>query len=269
MNQPTYEHHYGIRQNKLCPFFLRKGNGLRDTVANWHKNIEVFYITGGTGYIRCGVSEYELSAGSLVIVNSGTVHRIYSASGIDYFCVIVDDAFCKENGLNTEKARFDEHFCDTDTEKIYLKMIELMQKNSSENPLQIAKTRSAVLQLLINLFEHHCISLADSDRAQPRSDEYVKKAILYINDSYTSPITLEDIAKAVGISKFHLSREFKKYTNQTLFTYLNFLRCKNAELCIQRGMSVTNAAYENGFETLSYFSRTYKNLMGHPPSSGV
>ncbi|MBQ9806790.1 MAG: helix-turn-helix transcriptional regulator [Clostridia bacterium] len=266
MNQPTYEHHYGIRQNKLCPFFLRTGKGLRDTVANWHKNIEVFFITGGEGHIRCGVAEYALTAGNIVIVNSGTVHRIYSAKGIDYFCVIVDDAFCRENGLDTEHTRFEEHFCDGNTERIYMEMIGHLQKNDSENQLQIAKTRHAVLNLLIDLFEHHCAAVTKSEGAQPRSDEYVKKAILYINDSYASPITLEDIAKAVGISRFHLSREFKKYTNQTLFTYLNTLRCKNAELCIQRGMSVTQAAYENGFETLSYFSRTYKKLMGTPPS---
>jgi len=266
MNQPTYEHHYGIRQNKLCPFFLRRGKGLRDTVANWHKNIEAFVITGGTGYIRCGIREYELTAGSLVVVNSGTVHRIYSSEGIDYYCVIVDDAFCKENGLDTEHARFEEHFFDANTEKIYMKMIDLLQKNDSENQLQIAKTRHAVLSLLIDLYEHHLVGVTEQEFAQSRPDEYVKKAILYINEAYASPIALEDIAKAVGISKFHLSREFKKYTNQTLFTYLNTIRCKNAELCIQRGMSVTQAAYENGFETLSYFSRIYKSLMGNPPS---
>jgi AraC-like DNA-binding protein len=32
------------------------------------------------------------------------------------------------------------------------------------------------------------------------------------------------------------------------------------------GMSVTEAAFECGFESLSYFSRTYKKIMGVSPS---
>ena len=74
------------------------------------------------------------------------------------------------------------------------------------------------------------------------------------------------IAAMCGITKYHLAREFKRITGQTVLTYLNALRCKKAQLLLSEGKTVTEAAFESGFESLSYFSRTYKRIMGAPPS---
>ncbi|MBQ8432508.1 MAG: helix-turn-helix domain-containing protein [Clostridia bacterium] len=60
------------------------------------------------------------------------------------------------------------------------------------------------------------------------------------------------------ITECYLAREFKSYTGQTVMTYLNMVRCKNAEICLAEGKSVTETAYECGFESISCFSRTYK-----------
>ena len=90
--------------------------------------------------------------------------------------------------------------------------------------------------------------------------------MVHINENYTNPIGLEKISEIMGINKSYLSREFKKYTGQTVHTYINLVRCKKAEQCISDGMTVTEAAMECGFETLSYFSRTYKKLMNASPS---
>ncbi len=98
------------------------------------------------------------------------------------------------------------------------------------------------------------------------SEQYVKRVLDRLNGNCTEHISLEELAKDCGITKYHLARAFKRYTGQTLFTYINIMRCKKAELCIRDGMSITEAAYECGFESLSYFSRTYKKLMGASPS---
>lgn len=90
----------------------------------------------------------------------------------------------------------------------------------------------------------------------------------YLNENYTQSITLDELARLCGITKCHLAREFKRYTGQTVLTYVNSLRCQLAGLCISEGLSVTEAAYKSGFESLSYFSRVYKRLMGVPPSGG-
>ena len=265
-----YEHHVALAQNKLCPFLLRTGNGLRDTVCNWHQNIEVFLIRGGTGHIRCGANDHALSTGDVVVVNTGTLHHIYSETGIDYDCLIIDELFCRENGIDTKIILFEEKICDPQTATLVHRVAEELRQYSADTPPErVAKIRCAVLMLLIELSENHRVTQIDTATRASNADEHVKAAISYLGEHYAEPISLDAVAAFVGVSKFHLSREFKKHTDQTIFTYLNTLRCRNAEISIRNGQTVTQAALENGFDSLSYFSRTYKRLMGTPPSSAT
>ena len=95
---------------------------------------------------------------------------------------------------------------------------------------------------------------------------YVKSVIEYINANYSREVNLDELASLCGITKFHLAREFRKITGQTILTYTNILRCKKASVLIAEGKTVTEAALDCGFDSLSYFSRTYKKIMGNPPS---
>ena len=67
--------------------------------------------------------------------------------------------------------------------------------------------------------------------------------------------------------KFTLAKEFRKITGQTVITYLNGYRCRQAAALISDGASVAGAAYECGFESASYFTRLYKTVTGSLPSS--
>ena len=72
--------------------------------------------------------------------------------------------------------------------------------------------------------------------------------------------------KRSNITKFHLIREFKRYTGQTVFTYINILKCKKAQSCLMDGLTVTETATECGFDNVSYFSQVYKKIMGVSPN---
>jgi len=68
-----------------------------------------------------------------------------------------------------------------------------------------------------------------------------------------------------NITKYHLIREFKRYTGQTICTYVNILKCKRAEAFLVQGLTVTETATECGFDNVSYFSQVYKKIMGISP----
>lgn len=265
-----YEHHLNIKTNKLEPFELHCLENKFDTPCNWHKNIELIYITDGDGAIRYGTEEYALKKGDLVIVNSGVIHHLYSHTGFDYYYLIIDDEFCESNGINIEKYEFEKITNEKETVRIFLEVAELIKKDSQkkniDDMLAVPILRRAVLSLMIDLCKKHINNAGEYARKRDRSEEHVKKTLSYINENFKGAINLEDLAKNVGVTKYHLSREFKKYTGDTIFTYINIMRCKNAEFCILEGMSVAEAAYESGFETISYFSCTYKKVMGIHPS---
>ena len=268
MSEQVYEHHLSLKQDKLCPFKIKSSKNLRNSICNWHTNIEILLVTSGEGHIQYNSSDFKLNKHCIIVVNSGDLHRIYSESGISFDYMIIDESFCKENGIHTAERLFEHIFeCDI-TEQNFLHTHQIYQNYKNEpSPLNTARLRRAVLDLLIELYEDHSYDAHVNTASESSPRDYVKNALDFLAEHFTEPLTLEDVADVCGITKFHLAREFKRYTGQTVITYINILRCKKAEACLSIGMTVTEAACESGFDSISYFSRTYKKLMGSSPSS--
>ena len=267
MSAQQYEHHLSIRQDKICPFLFKSSNNLRNSVCNWHRNIEILLVTAGDGGVQYSSEDIVLTKHDVVVVNSGELHRVYSDSDISFDYVIIDESFCRENGIDTSERYFDRVFKCEKAEEIFCRTYERYREYKSDpTPMKTARLRLAVLELLICLYEGHSIAKSKRPSVSGAPQDYIKRVLEYIAEHYTEQLTLEGVAQVCGITKYHLAREFKRYTGQTVITYVNTLRCKKAEACLSDGMTVTEAAGESGFDSISYFSRTYKKLMGSSPS---
>ena len=267
MSEPIYEHHLSLKQDKLCPFKFKSSRNLRDSVCNWHTNIEILLVTDGEGHMQYNSDDLPISKHDIIVIKSGDLHRVYSESGISFDYIIIDEDFCRENGINTGERLFDRVFRCEITERISKLAYERYVDYKNEtDPLKTALLRLSVLELITSLYRDHSVA-ASYEREMHRSpQDYVKRVIEYLAEHYTEPLTLEDVADVCGITKYHLAREFKRFTGLTVITYVNILRCKRAEVCLAEGKTVTEAAVESGFDSISYFSRTYKKLMGVTPS---
>ena len=261
-----YEHHADISQNKLCPFKLRHVQCVED-VFNWHKNIEIIMITDGEGYIHHGTDEIPLKKGDITLISPNVMHRLYSSGDFQFYYFIVDDRFWTENGIDITEYSLEPKVTDAELNALYLAMVgKYEKKNNIGDALSVPLLRAAVLNFLCYILSHYSKPVKERE-AVSASEEYIKRAIVYLGEHYTEDVTLEGIAAFCGVSRFHLAREFKIHTGQTVFSYLNMLRCKKATMMLSEGKSVTETAYACGYESLSYFSRVYRNRMGTSPSS--
>ena len=78
----------------------------------------------------------------------------------------------------------------------------------------------------------------------------------YIDAHCTEDITLDEIAKIAGFSKYHFTRLFKQFTNNTFYKYLNQKRIELAlTFLADPNISVTEAAMQSGFTNPSTFIR--------------
>ena len=95
----------------------------------------------------------------------------------------------------------------------------------------------------------------------------VNEARAYMNSNLNGPIHLDDIARAVGVSPFHLSRVFRRQTGLPLRTYLHHLRLSAAtnEL-LGTDHSLTRIALETGFSSHAHFTTLFRRKLGVPPS---
>lgn len=79
-------------------------------------------------------------------------------------------------------------------------------------------------------------------------------------------ITLDQTASLANLSKEAFCRFFKLRTRKTFTQYLQQLRISEAQKLLQEtDLSITEIAFRVGYENLSYFNRSFKNLSGKTP----
>jgi len=95
----------------------------------------------------------------------------------------------------------------------------------------------------------------------------VAEAKTYVEAHYADPITLEQIAAALQVSPFHLSRVFSQESDFSLFGYLATVRLTRArQLLLEESLSVAEVAYAVGYASPNYFAKVFRKAFGHPPS---
>ncbi len=265
MLKNVYEHHLSI-SDPLYPFKLDYHKYYSSHEINWHKGIELILVNKGNGCIYCGSNEYEVNPGDIIIINSGVMHRIDCKDGMEFYYLIILDKFFYENGIEFMQYQFCEFVHDSELEDKFRNAIRYIDYKKNKDPMIIPLIRKSILEIMIDICTRHVTDKTDITLQQHASDAYIKKAISYIHDHFTEDISLDEIASFVNISKYHLTREFKKITGDTIFSYINILRCTAASAHLAHGMSISEAARECGFDTAAYFSRIFKKVMGIPPS---
>jgi AraC family transcriptional regulator, exoenzyme S synthesis regulatory protein ExsA len=90
----------------------------------------------------------------------------------------------------------------------------------------------------------------------------------YMNQNYKYNISLKQFAKLTGRSLATFKRDFQKVFNTSPQKWLLNKRLQEAHFLIaERGQKPSDAYIEAGFENLSHFSSSFKQLFGYNPSS--
>ncbi len=94
----------------------------------------------------------------------------------------------------------------------------------------------------------------------------IRPAVDFIEGHYDQPITLADIAKASYLSVSRLAHLFKEQMGITLIEYLTSVRINHAKsLLLSTDKSCTAICFEVGYNNQSYFTRTFKDMVGMTP----
>ena len=93
------------------------------------------------------------------------------------------------------------------------------------------------------------------------------EACLYISENCMKPLSLNDVALQVGVSRSHFAHLFKNYTNMTFVDFLTVERVKLAEtFFLNPRLRITDIAFESGFSSISSFNRSFKKIKGCSPT---
>lgn len=90
----------------------------------------------------------------------------------------------------------------------------------------------------------------------------------YINDNFSSNVSIQSIAKEFNVNANYVSQLFKKEVGTTFTEYVSKLRIEYAcKLIASTDMSINEIAEKAGYDDYFYFSRIFKRLMGKSASN--
>ncbi len=98
--------------------------------------------------------------------------------------------------------------------------------------------------------------------AEPRA---VAQARAYLAAHAAEPLTLAQVAAAVGLSPFHLLRVFRRAVGAPPHVYLESLRIKRAQQLLAAGTPLAEVAYAVGYSSQSHFTTRFRRIIGVTP----
>lgn len=139
------------------------------------------------------------------------------------------------------------------------KLYELYKVVSDEQLLE----REA---LLLQLFKVLMTNL--SSDFSPAIRDLAKEAAILINEGYTEPLEIQEIADRLRFHPTYVSRCMKKVYGVSAKQYLQELRMNNAQSLLKNtNQGIEEIAYASGFNSLAFFSKSFTKKYGLAPSA--
>ncbi len=98
-----------------------------------------------------------------------------------------------------------------------------------------------------------------------RGRNVVRRAREFLSEDLDQRVSLEAVAGAVGLSRYHFLRVFKRETGLPPHVFRTIRRIEAAKQLLKKGMPVSMAALETGFTDQSHFSNKFKQFTGATP----
>jgi AraC-like DNA-binding protein/quercetin dioxygenase-like cupin family protein len=248
-----------------------------------HEFSELVIIVGGQGVHITEEGEYPIGVGDVFIITKDYTHGIRDTQGLERMVVKFDPARCLRevedlkhlpgyHALFILEPRYRKqhkfqsrlHLKAKELDGILQLLFQMEREVLERQPGFATVVHGLFLQLVVTLARDY----SRSETATSATLLEMGKVISYIEQHYTEPITLNELAQQANLSVNQFLRVFKTATGHTPIDYLIRLRVLKAGQLLQRNeVSVTQASYQVGFSDSNYFSKQFKRILGKSPQA--
>ena len=248
------------------------------TVDFHHHNFyEVFFfISGNVNYTVEGRS-YQLRPGDILLTTTRDIHRPEVSPGKPYerYVLWVNEGFfqqiqCGNDDLSAcfvDAAQKQYRLIRPDGD-MYVKLQKLCRRILSLQREDVfgSKTllQTTVTDFLVFLNRAYFDTPSDI-RQDVTENDAINQVVDYIENHLCEELTLDLLSSNFHLSKYHLDRQFKKYTGLTIYQFIIKKRLITAKAMICAGQSVTDACTLCGFGDYSNFLKAFKREFNHHP----
>lgn len=230
-----------------------------------HSYVELIYVLEGNIKISVNNLSKDLEKGYVAVIFPNDIHSYHTETSSNSKSIILifsPDVISGYFSKNADQT-LENPFIRLDSiEEIIFTLIDMLYKEhkSSKNVYVIKGFLYAIFGKLDSQFVLKDNIYSYTSAIQP--------LLVYIEGHYTKNITLDSIAKALGYSKFYLSRLFSNKIGYQFNDYVNRLRINMAQRLIKEtDDKIFDIAMECGFESLRNFNRVFKGYTGVTPKT--
>ena len=255
---------FEINQNRLDFFW------------HYHPEYELTLIVKGKGKRLIGDHHEYFESGDLVLIGPGLPHTWVSDRNMKGKCEAIVIQFSKD---------FMERFAGLEELSAIHKLLLNTKQGISINDSKSSNVKNLIKQLpekkgiekitdllciLHNLSTLKQTSLASSFYQPLKGNENEKrinKVCQYIQKHAAETLTIHNAAALIHLSPSAFCKFFKRMTGKTFSDYVNDIRIAN--VCndlLATDKQIATIAFENGFETLTYFNRIFLNKKNIRPN---
>lgn len=275
-------YYYELKENKIhgtkdFPFIdyhVKDITGPFQIPVHWHDEFEIIFSLSGSFVLLIDSVEYKVNPGEVYIINPGEIHLMGSRNpGADYHSIVFPFeliAFRSDDKLSAKyftpliegRYRFlNKVYDDLVTDKMIDTLNEIIETYEGTTFTRELKIRILLLSFIEQISCARMVNLNTNPKQKKG-----RSILSYIQQNYTEPITLAELARLFHMSEKYLSRYFKQTYHITLSQYIGHLRITKAKsLLLSTNLPITDVAMQSGFQDVSYFVRTFHKTVGTSP----
>lgn len=244
---------------------------------HFHPEIELVYVEAGKGIRHIGDHICTYEGSDLALIGSYIPHLNFDYGVKTTVETVVvqfrqnfyEDAFYKQPEMQAiydlfERAKTGIAFYG-ETKKI---AGELLKKLTGLTAFDQLLLLIQVFQQLATSKEYTSLNTRPiASHAVIKEQERMHQIYKFVEANFQKPIKIIEIARVVSLSEAAFCRYFKKSTKLTYTDFVNQYRVNHAKKLLMQNANVTEACYDTGFESLSYFNKIFKKITGENPSA--
>lgn len=213
-------------------------------------------VLHGEGTLEYENNEYQLKKGNIFFIDCEKNHKYYASKKgwhVLYIYFNGSSARAYYNIISQSKTPVFQTGNYNISMSLFWEVLNLHQKNNSLaeelTSLHLTRILTEIILLLGNLNYPKIVY-----------PKYITDVFNHITRYYDEKITLDMLAELYSINKFHLIKEFKRFTGTTIIDHIIKTRINRAKsLLHDSNKSIDQIAKEVGFNSTAHFIRTFRN----------
>lgn len=245
-------------------YFIATCDGLSN-VPHLHRHMEIIYKKKGSSLAICGTKEVLIQAGDLFIAFPNQIHYYLDQPGEhDLILIIASPDLCPEFKhdfknylpISPVLSQASAH------PKIVAALENILESNTTQDKYSDTEIKGNLMLLLSALLKNMPL-----EKRKSYDSNLLTNILLYCYDNFTEDVSLHSLSDALQVSPYYISHIFNERLHISFRDYINSLRIEKAcELINNKEKSITDIAFEVGYNSIRTFNRSFMKIMKLSPT---